>query len=223
MGPFQAIKMPSRINQNKRVLVYCCMIVVCSVLTISEAYKIEKKNILNQWFVKLGWFWTNLLLLPLHFISIDTEDREGVSRSIFRLVTSSMLWYLSVNAFQYLDEATGFDISGHTFLLVFSNLIIESELKLFNLTCKNKSDNDKKSTNLMSQEAHNSSHLHVRSALLVLSALWDFMLLQTTLFYHTFIQKIIGAIWAIGSWYILDVLFYQDFSIRPKVRRRGDR
>lgn len=207
--------MGPKIDHNVRISIYCCMILVCSILSISEDYKIEKKNILNQWFVKLGWFWTNVFLIPLQFIDIGTEDKEKLFRVISKFILSSTLWYFSVNLFQFLDETISFDISGHTFLLIFSNLIINSELNFYNVK------EDKKQKKLSSQNETIVSA--IRTSLLILSVLWDFMLVQTTLFYHTLIQKVLGASWAIGSWYILHIIYYQEAQSRSTLLGRGDR
>lgn len=184
--------------KNVRIPAYCVMIFTCSLLNLSEDYKVEKTNILNQWFVKLGWFWTSSLVLTLLLLSIRDDDKESVSKAMFKVIVSTAIWYISVSFFQYVDSTTGFDISGHTFILVFSNLLITSELKLFTAI-----------------EPSRKRFVHVQTfkiLLLALSILWDFMLLQTALYYHTMLQKMIAAIWAISSWYTLHLLFY----IKPK-------
>lgn len=209
------------IVQNTRILVYCALILVCSLLDLSEDYKIHKTNILNQWFVKLGWFWTNAFIFPLMFATIRADDKETVSKTIFRFVLSTILWYTSVNLFQYIDDSTGFDISGHTFLMMFSNLIITSELEL----SRKRTGVDKR-LNAKTKPAFSSRSLEdqipiIQTLLLILSVLWDFMLLQTALYYHTIVQKAIAAIWAIGSWYILHMIFYHKDM--EEARGRGDR
>jgi EamA domain-containing membrane protein RarD len=126
------------------------------------------------------------------FASIKMDDRANVSKAIFRFTLSTTLWYISTNFFQILDDFVGFDISGHTFLLIFSNLLITSELRL--------SDRQESLDSLQ----------HVKTSIILLTLLWDFMLIQTALYYHTVLQKAIAALWAIGAWYILHILFYED-------------
>lgn len=206
-----------RIIKDNRALVYCGLNSILSLVSLPEDYKIDKGNPLNQWFVKLGWFWTNALLLPLLFLSIETSDREAVSNAILRLFASTFLWYTSVNLFEVIDSFTGFDISGHTFLLMFSNLLITSELKLVDsMTTLTKS----KTVQAKQTELH---LFIVRVSLFVLTVLWDFMLLQTALFYHTLIQKLIATVWALASWYILHVLFYHKYQSEPETRGRTPR
>lgn len=206
-------KMRQVFLKNTRVLVYSSLILVCSLLDLPEDYKIDKTNILNQWFVKNGWGLTSAAIAPLIFKSIEAGDREKVSQTIFRLILSTILWYTSVNLFQYIDTTTGFDISGHTFLLIFSNLMIDSELKLSNINLSQH--------RLQKHSAYpDSDVIHWKLLVIILSVLWDFMLLQTALYYHTILQKAIAATWAIGSWYILHQLFYHQSHLKTE-RARG--
>lgn len=213
---------------NNRILAYCALVLIGSLLSLPDDYKVDKRNILNQWFVKIGWFWTNTLLLPLLFVSIRVDDKQGVSNVVFRIMTSTTLWYSSVNLFQIIDTATGYDISGHTFLLIFSNLIITSELKLSSLQ-KERIDPDQDRNSLNEAGILNTQRFTaIRFCLIILSALWDFMLLQTALYYHTILQKSIAAVWAIGSWYVLHLFFYNDIKSKAHLdtvsaRGRGAR
>lgn len=191
-------KLKDTFSSNIRVQAYFGIICVLSLLSLPEDYKIDKRNILNQWFVKLGWFWTTALLLPLSFSSIKSSDRDGVAQAIFRVITSTLIWFVSVGTFQFFDTATGIDISGHTFLMIFSNLLISSELSI-----SNSGDND----HYVSE--HKPKFI---LSLRILTALWDFMLIQTALYYHTILQKLIAAIWAFGSWYVMHILFYDKMQ-----------
>lgn len=215
--PYKEMSQP--IIQNTRIIVYCTLILVCSLLSLPEDYKVSKTNILNQWFVKLGWFWTNILTLPLMFATIKTHDKETVSRAIFRSILSTLLWYTSVNFFQYVDTTTGFDISGHTFLMIFSNLIIASELEI---SRKMGASNNMTNSNIKLKAGTNLEEQLplIQTLLFILSVIWDFMLLQTALYYHTIVQKAIAAVWAVASWYVLHMLFYHKSL--DDVRGRGD-
>lgn len=226
------------IHNQKRLLTYCSIVLICSLFNAPEEYKVHKSNLLNQWFVKLGWFWTLILIIPLQFIGLDNGDREGVSRSLLKIIASSILWFISVNLFQFIDETTGFDISGHTFLLIFSNLILTSELYLFDKRQKELKNESKPSTkkekitdtnkrshqqsnnlygNWIPKHFQNNALLSelgnprtIRISAMLLIGLWDFMLIQTALFYHTLIQKMLALIWAIGSWYLLQMALYKS-------------
>lgn len=212
--------MAFRIDLKTRILAYCCIITIFSLLSIPDAFKIEKSNLLNQWFVKLGWFWTNILLLPFQFSNMKIDDKLELSRTVFRFIISSVFWFISVNLFQMFDGATGFDISGHTFLLIFSNLVIHSELEYQDRRNNIKDKNDLKAGH---RDISRYQREKLRTYLLSLSKLWDFMLLQTALYYHTWIQKVVGAAWAIGSWYALDFAFNQRHHSFMVFLGRGDR
>jgi len=201
---------------NIRLQAYSAVILLCPFVSLPEDYKIGKRNILNLLFVKLGWFWTTVLLLPMIFSGIRSNDREGVARSIFRVILGSFLWFISVNTFEILDALTGFDISGHTFLLIFSNLLISSELELskgarFSARCLEEGDN-------LLSEKHQQK---VTMAAKALTFLWDFMFIQTALYYHTFIQKFIAAIWAFSAWYLMHVTFYHQ-TAKPETIRKSN-
>lgn len=210
---------------HNRILAYCVLITFCSILSLPEEYKVEKSNVLNQWFVKIGWFWTNALILPLLFLTIKNDDKENVAQATLRILSSTFLWYTSVNLFQLIDTNTGFDISGHTFLLMFSNLIINSEIKYSRLNKSSLKGNSRETSTTLTVLGLDKNEpqplFTVKVFLFILSALWDFMLLQTALYYHTILQKAIAALWAIGSWYILHLLFYHKPD--AAVLGRGDR
>lgn len=180
-------------KQTKRICFYLILVVVGSLISLSEEYKFNKANILNQWFVKLGWFWTNALLLPLLFMTTSDSDRNGVFQICLRFLSTSFVWYFSVNMFQSIDDYIGYDISGHTFLLTFSNLIISSEL-----------DNASKKQKLVQTDRNIRI---IRYSLLILTFLWDFMLIQTILFYHTWFQKVLGLLWSIVCYLLLYLSF----------------
>lgn len=199
------------VKQNIRIPIYWALILTCSLLSLPEDYKLDKRNLLNQYFVKLGWFWTSSLTLTLLLMTTRMDDRETVFKIVLKWFSSTFLWYTSTNFFEFVDKSVGFDISGHTFILIFSNLIISSELRLLNF--------ENATTSGFSQ-----THIPtIKTFLFLLSILWDFMLLQTALYYHTIIQKVIAAVWAVASWYILHITFYEEAGEVMKNRTNKDR
>lgn len=105
-----------------------------------------------------------------------------------------------------------FDISGHTFLLIYCTMCITEELKVFRGWGDLKellSRSDDYPSGLSPGELQMAKSLYERYdknvrilfvALTVLVLIWDFMLLVTQLFYHKFAHKLIGALMAIGCW-----------------------
>lgn len=105
----------------------------------------------------------------------------------------------------------GFDISGHIFLMVFSNLIRIEELNF--LLRKFEEFAQFRYLNLSRSRSMNYampyrftfSFFHLTSLFLLLLSLlvtlvWDFMILQTAFFYHTWDQKFAGYVWAVLAW-----------------------
>ncbi|CAG2106411.1 unnamed protein product [Medioppia subpectinata] len=296
-----------RITNNdlirQRLIVYLCLVLIGGLLNdfaplISRSFmfKVAKNNVLNQWFVKIGWFWTLVLTSPLIAITsaVLADDRLKSeangrltrrplsartdtkfdrlkqlvpylrTRQMFRLVFNTVVWYLSTNFFLYFEDMTGscltsqsvvginydkincvksgykwipgFDISGHTFLLIFSNLILIEESavmigwepfghQLFTQNTNN--DNSELIPNPEQYRLYNKHSKIVRLLFIlitVLSLIWDFMLLQTSLFYHTMLQKLVAAVWATTAWLLTYRYGYKRFAIDvkpPKLNRNS--
>lgn len=150
---------------RKRLNYYVALIVIGSILCdlmpgLVRAllpFRTEKDNILNVYFVKLGWFWTLVFLLPFQALtrrSISNSTKWYNLSDLSRIVVITFIWYFSVATFSYIEVSTGkcnqlsiksrreclrrgwnwtgFDISGHTFLLLFANLILFEEGRIVN-------------------------------------------------------------------------------------------
>ena len=124
-------------------------------LPLPPSYLSNKRNVFNVYFVKLGWGWTLLLLIP--FISLTSSvytslNPFAILRHLSRMAVATWGWYFWVNLFVYIEELTGFcegeekliskrscyqegfywngfDISGHCFILIYSALVISEELQ----------------------------------------------------------------------------------------------
>lgn len=121
-----------------------------------------------------------------------------------------------------------FDISGHSFLLTFNVLVLMEESKeilhylyLARSFGGNKEHRTEKGmlTKLDERETQSlRSRFSKMSPLIILGIglmwlvclLWDFMLIITTIYYHTFQEKLIGTVLAFIMWYVLykKVFFY---------------
>lgn len=153
-----------------------------------------------------------------------------------RLIFATIWWYLSTSVFEHTRKKVGYcsgyfslnshlcsenswsglDISGHSFLLTYSCLIILEESKIFSLWdslpssgfAKNKpkqrnhiispTDNIKDPLRLF----ENRAPLIYLSIILVtaLFLLWNFMLLMTLIYFHDTLQKVLGFLFAILGW-----------------------
>ncbi|XP_074599913.1 acyl-coenzyme A diphosphatase Fitm isoform X1 [Brevipalpus obovatus] len=260
---------------RKRLMYYLIFVVSGSLLAdcaptfvrVIIPIQTGRGSFLNQWFVKIGWFWTLILLAPFiymtsviskscqpqssrsqvrddsPFLPPNNEKEPFVTtvwnvitdRHLMRLWLNTLFWYLSTSTFEWLDKKTsscsmegfeneescvlnghkwlGFDISGHTFILLFSLLIIMEECSImknwenFGLWLRQEQYDrhraDKK--DLPQHSAFVKFNLYIRILFLALTALsmiWHFMLFQTVLFYHTIVQKVIAYFWAVAMWVI---------------------
>ena len=130
--------------------------VLCDQFEVPESYFSNKRNVLNQYFVKLGWGWT--LSLVSTYVALTSWVYScgrwaAVRRHLMRMVVATVQWYFCVATFRYIEIATGictdsehsdfysckkngktwlgFDISGHVFLLLHNLLTISEEVKTF--------------------------------------------------------------------------------------------
>ena len=130
--------------------------VLCDLFVVPKSYFSDKRNIFNQYFVKLGWGWT--LTLVGAYVALTSwvyccGRWEAVRRHLMRMVVATVQWYVCVNVFRRIENVVGvctdsehldrdaciadgkgwlgFDISGHVFLLVHNMLTISEEMKTF--------------------------------------------------------------------------------------------
>ena len=201
-----------------------------------QSYLSNKRNVFNVYFVKLGWGWTLGLMIPfvcLTSLVYTSCDPFAMLKHLSRLAVGTFGWYFWVNFFVFIEEQTGFcegeetltskrichlqgfhwdgfDISGHTFLLTYSALIITEELQVKQWFSSTNSETDppphfKHLSPLMAAVI---DAFFTGSALLLL--LWEFMLVCTTLYFHTVLQKVFGALIAFFTWYITYGIWYKE-------------
>ena len=128
---------------------------------------------------------------------------------------------------------SGFDISGHVFILIYSSLVlieesrpiigweyIKEHLRLEEHKRKTPQDNSPSSNPLRNLESNELSTLKILYekytpivrllfvAITLLQLLWDIMLVTTMLYYHRMIEKIIGGVIAICTWYFTYQAWY---------------
>ncbi|XP_067932415.1 acyl-coenzyme A diphosphatase FITM2-like [Watersipora subatra] len=192
-------------------------------------YFSDKNNVLNQYFVKLGWGWTLTGIISLQLITKliwHQGEIRNIGCVILRLTGLTLYWYICTHSFVWLENYTGscthaglsakraclreghawlgFDISGHCFLLTFSLGAINGESPiLYQISRK-----------LDTIERVDDSAVVLRSKyrfllrcsvlmLVVLSLLWEFMLFVTSLYFHTTSQKVLGMTFAAIGWFLV--------------------
>lgn len=158
-------QMYMELDVRKRLQYYFILVVIGGILCdmlpglvrTLLPFRTQKDNPLNQYFVKLGWAWTLVFLIPFQCLSrrsISNSSKWYDLRDLTRIGITTLIWYCSIATFNYVEVSTGkcnqlsiksrreclrkgwnwigFDISGHTFLLLFANLILFEESRIIN-------------------------------------------------------------------------------------------
>ena len=208
-----------------------------------ESYFSLKSNIFNQYFVKIGWAWTIGLLAPFIYLTLMTthNNYQIITRHLVRLVIATGVWYIITLLFIRLEEYTGLcmhenksglsrkvcvtekgkwqeghDFSGHTFLLLYSLLIINEEVKSYDKGTKKVDQAVKNSSGDTSTNIDHPSWTLISKiirviyvSLAALTILWEFMLLSTALYFHHTKDKLAAATIAVFFWYITYYVWYR--------------
>lgn len=233
---------------------------IADYIPMPRSYFSRSDNALNQWFVKWGWGWLLVVTVPWITLTAHTlacGRRPLLIKHLCRMVVATFAWAAWIRLFHYIEtnhgrclqtkDATlqtkanclqagkfwsGFDISGHTFILIYSNLILAEEGKTIvgwegikDLIVKEEhSRNTPNETstghmrNLSSDDlefvkkAHALLTPYLRGlfvAMTLQQILWDIMLVSTMLYYHIMLEKMLGCIVAIGTWYLTYHCWYK--------------
>ena len=217
---------------------------ICDFLPLPQSYFSNRRNFFNVYFVKWSWGWT-LCLLALHICLTSAVYTSCnicmIIRSLFRLVVGTFGWYLWVNLFLHIEQETGsclgdrtitarvacrrqgfhwhgFDISGHTFLLIHCGLIIAEEMQIMRDWDSIVTSGKPRGAAKQKMEYWYSVVTPLVKALFLgtvaLLILWEFMLACTVLYFHTVFQKVLGAVIAIFTWWITYKVWY-NFDMSP--------
>ncbi|XP_062518624.1 acyl-coenzyme A diphosphatase FITM2-like [Corticium candelabrum] len=180
----------------------------------------NKKNILNRIIVTGGWAWT-LAFVSINAFVMVILSRQGRWRQLVdafvRLFVATAVWWILTSLFEYIEFLTGscsdesvgeviackrgglqwigFDISGHTFLLMFCVLVVRMEqlnhFHSLSLGCQ------------LWQVFLVSIMSYLSFVLLVV---YTFMLVVTSSYFHVFWHKAFGAMFAWLGWLFVYLL-----------------
>ncbi|TGZ37384.1 acyl-coenzyme A diphosphatase FITM2 isoform X1 [Temnothorax longispinosus] len=227
--------------------------VIADFVAMPRTYFSRSDNALNQYFVKWGWGWLLSVIVPWVVLTAHTLGcgrRPILLRHLARIVLATVAWLVWTKLFNYIETNygrclgtrdiqmqskarclqsgrfwSGLDISGHTFILIYSSLILAEEgssllgwegikdlimreehtRSVPNETStgplRNLSDDDLE----FLKKAHRALTPYLRGLFLVMTVqqlLWDVMLVSTMLYYHIMIEKFLGGVAAVVTWYV---------------------
>ncbi|XP_038223284.1 fat storage-inducing transmembrane protein [Zerene cesonia] len=146
-------------DTNLKIAVYLgalfLLSLIADVITFPRTYFSRSDNVFNQYFVKIGWFWTLFLTVPyvlLTSYTICCGKRKYIATAhLSRLIIATISWYTWTSIFNVIETKygrcnsnkfdnkvaclqnghfwNGFDISGHCFILIYSSLVMIEEAK----------------------------------------------------------------------------------------------
>lgn len=233
------------INILKLLVFYFTMVIVvsflCSIQRPAPGYFSDKRNMLNQYFVKLGWAWTLAGICSLIAVTNFIENRgeyKNISSPLIRLLLMTLYWYACTHSFEWLDGASGtcefspdkhvtkrscrregfgwhgFDISGHCFLLLLSIIFINQESQVLEKVSR-RLDSFEKDDKEEASFLYINCRLYLRLVtifLVFLMTLWTIMMFFTAVYFHTVLQKFLGLLFASLGW----VLMYKILQLGPQ-------
>ena len=234
---------------------------IADFITMPRTYFSRSDNVLNQYFVKWGWGWLLTVTIPWVALTAHTLGcgrRSILLKHLARLGLATIAWMLWIKLFNYIETNygrclstkdmqfqtkakclqsgkfwSGFDISGHTFILIYSSLILAEEGSslvgwegIKDLVMReehSRTTPNEPSTgplrNLSNSDleflkkAHKALTPYLRGLFVVMTLqqlLWDIMLISTMLYYHIMIEKFLGGVAAIITWYVTYQWWYKS-------------
>ncbi|KAH0944547.1 hypothetical protein HN011_008778 [Eciton burchellii] len=225
---------------------------IADFMTMPRTYFSKSDNALNHYFVKWGWGWLLSVIVPwiaLTAHTIGCGRRPILLRHLARVMFATVAWFIWTKFFNYIETNYGrclntrdvqlqskakclqsgrfwssLDISGHTFILIYSSLILAEEgssllgwegIKDLVIReehnrviptessigpLRNLSDGDLE----FLKKTHRALTPYLRGlfvAMTLQQLLWDIMLVSTMMYYHIMIEKFLGGIAAVITWY----------------------
>lgn len=220
-----------------------------------KTYFAQSHNFLNTYIVRYCWGWTSMLT-GLFVVTAYWGNRIHLVKSFARLAVATAIWFSWTNLFDMIDKYTGqctlkrqelpeafpvkrncfknggkwdsFDISGHSFLLIWCVLFITEESNAITAwhNCKEitrlemQNGENKVDSQINVSETHSDRTLKSLQrfktifaqsrivetlfvGLALLTLFWEMMLVVTVLYFHTMIEKVIAGLIASFMWYIM--------------------
>lgn len=246
---------------------------IADVFSIPKGYFSRSSNAFNQYFVKFAWGWNLILLVPYVGLTSLTyccgqKDRI-LKHHMVRLAIATFFWWFWTTLFQFIEIRygkcsvrgeqfntkqlclkagyvwNGFDISGHSFILIYGSLLfIEETRSMVNwdsikehirMEEHYRSTADTTPNNNPLRALNDSQFKYLRTnydkftpyirgnfiIITLFQILWDVMLVTTILYFHVMIEKFIGGICAILTWFFTYKFWYNQPKILPRMPGDG--
>ena len=213
-----------------------------------------KSNIFNLYFVRLGWLWTLLASTPWIMLTscvYSAGNRFTITAHLTRTLIATGLWFLFTTIFDYIDRSTGrcvskvfstkqlckankydwidsIDISGDSFVLMYSLFYLLEEIKIYYIWDNIKNE-VRKDDEQLSEKAKrvkiwfNLLTPYIKINFIFVSLfiiLWEIMLFATFLYFHIISHKLFAAFAAIICWFLTYKFYYLQAS-SPGLPGRG--
>lgn len=262
------------VNTYKKVGLYMAGIflsIIFDKVAVPKTYFSRSDNLFNLYFVKLGWGWTLILTVPFVFLTsfvITCGKRKLILMHLSRLGVATAVWFVFTKSFAFIEQTYGtcsikgeksgnkqaciskggywysLDISGHTFILIWSCLVIIEEARVILgwETIKDTIRNAEYSRSTseidfsspvrhLSEEefeilksSYSKFSPYIRAlfiSMTLLTIIWDIMIASTCLYFHTMIEKLISGVLAISIWFITYRFWYANIPYPPKLPGDG--
>ncbi|KAB0791486.1 hypothetical protein PPYR_03286 [Photinus pyralis] len=246
---------------------------IADVFPIPKSYLSKSSNVFNQYFVKIAWGWNLLLLIPYvlmtSFVYCCGLKERILKHHLVRLAIATFFWWFWTSLFEFIEVRygrctargeqlrwrqsclkaghvwNGFDISGHSFILIYGSLILIEEAKSI-LSWDSIKEHIRledhyrttKDTNINMNPLRSLSDVqlrvlqinyekftpYIRGLFVVMTLfqlLWDIMLISTMLYFHKMIEKFVGGACAILTWYFTYRFWYSQTRILPRLPGDG--
>lgn len=254
-------------NTDLKVGIYLAALfivsIICDFAPLPKTYMSRSDNIFNAYFVKYAWGWNLLFLVPFviftsYIYTCGNRDKM-LKKHIPRIVIATCAWYFWTKLFNIIETGygkcnarsltskeaclksgyfwNGFDISGHSFILIYGSLVIIEECRAImnwesireflrneehNRTVREPSASNNPLRNLSHEQLFTLKQSYEKYTpyirilfitMTVLQILWDVMLICTMLYYHIMIEKFIGGSIAILTWFFTYRFWFRQSTI----------
>jgi len=219
-----------RISTSTRAIILftaVCLISVFFENIVIDSVFADRNNFLNIYLVKWSWGWTFLAvgcyMLTRGFLHNNEESHHFIFTTLFQLAIGTAVWYtFASNVFGFVEHSTGicqashltskrecrhsgfkwlaFDISGHSFLLLWNVLFTLENVKL----PRNQQNSVSKNEDNSGVSVGNQNILDIQLFIIsMLTFIWEVMLISTAFHFHTTGEKIVGSSISLLVWYLI--------------------